>query len=201
MVSCIVIDDDQDIVNVFCDLLSIIEIDVLATANDGKDAVKLYEMHKPDIIFTDLQMPKYDGFYVVENIKEIYPDAKLVVITGNLNSQYANLFSLLHVPVINKPFEIDEIKQTLTDVFNNKDTSISPFEIKYQFKDDLNFYTCTVTYLQYRNLKKLPVIQNCEIIDPKKNLQFYHDEMQKALDLAMKNDTSHIRKLSEIVTK
>ncbi len=41
MVSCIVIDDNQDIIDVFCDLLKISEIQVVATGNDGMQTVKL----------------------------------------------------------------------------------------------------------------------------------------------------------------
>lgn len=45
MVNCVVIDDDKDIVNVFCELLNMIGLDVLATGADGLDAVKMYEKY------------------------------------------------------------------------------------------------------------------------------------------------------------
>ncbi|PIN83470.1 MAG: response regulator, partial [Nitrosopumilales archaeon CG11_big_fil_rev_8_21_14_0_20_33_24] len=66
MTSCIVVDDDRDIVNVFCDMLSMIEVNVLATASDGDQAVNMYKKYHPDIVFTDLNMPKYDGFYAIK---------------------------------------------------------------------------------------------------------------------------------------
>ena len=199
MTSCIVIDDDQDIVNVFCELMSLINVDVLATANNGKDVASLYEKHKPDIVFTDLQMPDYDGHYVVETIKDLNPDAKLVVVTGDQKAGDSDLFDLLRIPIINKPFDMHEIKQIITDVFLEENNSVAPFEIQYKFKDDINSYLCTVTYPQYRNLKVLPVIEECKIVNTKKNIKAYQDEMQKALDLVVQNDTSHIRKLSEVV--
>ena len=196
--NCIIIDDDQNIVDVFRDLLGIIDVNVLATGNDGKDAVNLYKKHNPDIVFTDLQMPEYNGYYVVEAIKDLNPDAKLVVVTGDPDAVYSNLFDLLHVPVVNKPFDIAQIKKIITDI-HSKNNSILPFEIRYKFKDDINYYSCTVTYPQYRNFKRLPIIEECEIIITQKTLQPHEDEMQRALDLVMQNDTSHIRKLSELV--
>jgi two-component system chemotaxis response regulator CheY len=196
--NCIIIDDDQNIVDVFCDLLGIIDVNVLATGNDGKDAVNLYKKHNPDIVFTDLQMPEYNGYYVVEAIKDLNPDAKLVVVTGDPDAVYSNLFDLLHVPVVNKPFDIAQIKKIITDI-PSENNSILPFEIRYKFKDDINYYSCTVTYPQYRNFKRLPIIEECEIIITQKTLQPHEDEMQRALDLVMQNDTSHIRKLSELV--
>ena len=81
MTNCIVIDDDPDIVAVFCDLLNMINLKVLATDKSGKNALKLYEEHKPDLVFTDLQMPGYDGIYVIESIKDKYPDAKIIIVT------------------------------------------------------------------------------------------------------------------------
>ena len=75
-----------------------------------------------------------------------------------------------------------------------------PFKIRYKFKEDEKSYACTVTYQQFQNFKKLPIIQECEIIKKdQKNIKDYKNEMQKALDLAVNNDTSHIRMLSEIV--
>ncbi len=61
MVNCIVIDDNQNIVNVFSDLLEISGIEVIATGTDGLKAVELYEKYNPDVIFVDLVMPRYDG--------------------------------------------------------------------------------------------------------------------------------------------
>jgi hypothetical protein len=73
-----------------------------------------------------------------------------------------------------------------------------PFKIQYKFQDEDNLHYNIVSYEQYRNFCALPIIQECKIIkgnqaSTKKNL----DEIQNALDMAFKKDTSHIRKLSE----
>lgn len=200
MVSCIVIDDDQNTVDLFCELLDIIKIDVLAKGYDGMDAVKLYEKHMPDIVFTDLLMPAYDGLYAVENIKDKNPDAQIIMVTGDINASESAILESLNVPVIDKPFDIYKIKQTVTDVFLDEYNKKSSFEIQYMFKEDDSIYSCVVTYEQYRNLKILPIIQECKIIGHGQNsLESYTERMQKALDLACKNNTTNIRKLSEIV--
>lgn len=198
MVNCILVDDDQDIVDVFSELLHMIDVDVLATCNNGKKAVELYKKHKPDLVLTDLQMPEYDGYYVVENIMDIDPNAKLIIVTGDFNARNSPLLRLLNVPIISKPFESNNVKQLITDIFLQENILPSSFEIQYKFKEDVDFYTCTVNYQQYRNFKLLPVIQECEISPIQKNTKLLHDEMENALNLAMENDVSHIRKLSEI---
>jgi len=192
-----VIDDDSDIVEVFCELLKVVDVDVLGIGYDGEDALTLYEKHKPDIVFTDLQMDRCDGYFVVETIKDVYPDAKIAVITGDLNVISSPLLNLLKVPIIKKPFETHEIKQLINDIFLTDHTIPVSFEIQYKFNNDLNVYSCTVNYQQYLNFKSLPVIQECMIVDTSKNE--HSVEMENALQLAVQNDTTSIRELSEIV--
>jgi len=198
MISCIVIDDDQDIVEVFCELLKIIKVNVLATSNNGKEAILLYEKYMPNIVFTDLEMPKYDGVYVIENIKDKNPNAKLIVVTGNITN--SGTLNSLKIPTIIKPFDVNIIKKVIEDVFTTENDLPSALKIQYKFKEEESVYSCMATYEQYRNLKKLPIIDRCEIIDNEiENKELDLNEMQKALDLAFKNDKNYIRNLSEVV--
>jgi two-component system chemotaxis response regulator CheY len=199
MVNCIVIDDEKDIVEMFCEILKIFKIEVLATGGNGKEAAELYEKYNPDIVFTDLTMPNYDGLYAVETIKDKNKDAKIIIITGNPNDEKRYFFELLKIPIISKPFDMNMLEVAIEDVFSIENTMPVSFEIKYKFKDDFDHYSCKVNYEQYRNFKKLAIIQECNIIKRNNENQESQREMQKALDLAVQNDTSHIRKLSEIV--
>ncbi len=118
MVSCIVIDDDQDVLDVFCELLSIAGVDVIDKGTDGRDAERLYEKHRPDLIFVDLLMPEYDGFYAIERIRGIDPNAKIVIVTGDLKAGESYLLDSYNVSaIIYKPFDIHMIKQVLIDIF------------------------------------------------------------------------------------
>lgn len=198
MVNCIVIDDNSDIIDIFCDYLNILKVNVLDTGNNGVDAVKLYEKYSPDIVFTDLAMPDYDGLYAVENIKDINQNAKIIVVTANSNDYDLQPFELLNIPVIFKPFDMKIIKQTIENISITDNTMPTSLTIKYKFKDDYDYYSCKVNYEQYRNFKKLDIIQECNIIKNNED-QKLQKEMEKALDLAVQNDTSHILKLSEIV--
>ncbi len=74
------------------------------------------------------------------------------------------------------------------------------FKIAYKFKDEEKWYSCSLTHNQYKNFKELPTIIDCKIIkDDQKNVQDYKEEMQEAINLAVKNNTTHIRKLSEML--
>ena len=76
-----------------------------------------------------------------------------------------------------------------------------PFKIQYKFKQDKKSYTCVLTHQQFSNFKRLPIIKECEVIKKEReNVVEYMKEMDKAFELAAKNDISHIRKLSKVVS-
>ena len=115
MISCIVIDDDINIVQVFSDILELIGLDVLAQGYDGEDAVELYVKHRPEIIFTDIMMPNTDGFYAIEKISKVNPNAKIIVVTADISSETKQRLDEFNITaVIYKPFDIQTIKQVLT---------------------------------------------------------------------------------------
>ena len=124
MVSCVVVDDDPDIVDLFCELLELARVEILAKGNNGKQAVKLYEQFQPDVIFTDLSMPKYDGIYAIENIRNQYPDSKIIVLTGDSDDVQTHLLEELKVDfVLFKPFNMHTIKESITVTLLNSSIS------------------------------------------------------------------------------
>lgn len=121
MVSAIVIDDDQYNVDLFCEFLEIISVKVLGQGNNGLQAVELYEKCKPDIVFLDLLMPDYDGFYALENIRQINPQAFIVVITAVVDkNSRQKLDESAPNQIIQKPFEPEQITEIITKFSEQK---------------------------------------------------------------------------------
>ena len=56
-------------------------ISVVAEAADGAEAVDLFARIRPDVALVDLRMPKLEGVQVVEQIRERFPDAAIVILT------------------------------------------------------------------------------------------------------------------------
>lgn len=85
----IIIDDDQ---LVAISLKTILEassdIEVVATGNDGKDAVTLYQEHKPDILLMDIQMKEMSGLDAAEIILKEDKDAKILFLTTFSDDEY-----------------------------------------------------------------------------------------------------------------
>lgn len=114
MISCIVVDDDMSTTKVFSDLLELVGLHVMGQGFSGSEAVCLYKQYRPDVIFIDLVMPKTDGFYAIEKIREIDSAAKIVAVTANLTLEAAQkLEDLKTNTIIYKPFSLSEIRHAL----------------------------------------------------------------------------------------
>ena len=98
-----------------------IDVDVLASGSDGKDAVRLYKKYRPDIVFTDILMPENDGFYALEEIRKLDPHAKVVAVTADFTNETATRLEELNISaVVYKPFDIQDIKKVLYEKYQIK---------------------------------------------------------------------------------
>lgn len=57
------------------------DMTVLGEAKDGAEAVAQFKALKPDVVLMDLQMPGMDGVAAITAIREISPNARIVVLT------------------------------------------------------------------------------------------------------------------------
>src|ERR1700712_3956486 len=58
------------------------DIEVVATAAGGREAIALAAAHHPDVVLMDLAMPDLDGIAATREIREAVPDVKVVVLTS-----------------------------------------------------------------------------------------------------------------------
>jgi two-component system, LytTR family, response regulator len=90
-------------------------VEVVAECGDGFDAVKSIGELKPDLVLLDVQMPKLDGFEVLELIQPSIPSGSPpAVIFVTAYDQYAmRAFEANAVDYLLKPFRLDRFKQAL----------------------------------------------------------------------------------------
>ncbi len=111
-ITAIVIDDDKDTVKVFSEYLQIMGIRVVGKGYDGQDAIDMYKKFSPDVAFLDIMMDKYDGIYGLEKIKEIQPDAIVIMVTADLTRETEEKVTRLGASaIIYKPYDIDRVVQ------------------------------------------------------------------------------------------
>ena len=115
--SVIVIDDDPDIREISSEFLRLKDIDVLATGNNGKDSVELYQKYRPDVVLMNLTMPNFDGFYGLENISKIDYNAKVAIhIESNEHDKINRLIAMGVFAIIEKPHGITDLVKILHEL-------------------------------------------------------------------------------------
>ncbi|KGX85801.1 response regulator transcription factor [Pontibacillus marinus] len=81
--------DDHEMVRIGVSayLSSQSDIEVIAEADDGQEAIDLALEHKPDIILMDLVMDHMDGIEATKEIVQKWPEAKIIVVTSFLDDE------------------------------------------------------------------------------------------------------------------
>jgi len=110
MIRAVVVDDDKDTVALFSEIMQSNDIQVVGKGYNGQEAAFLYQKLKPDVIFLDVIMPVYDGIYGITKIREMNPDAVVIITTNQMtiNAQIA-LNKLRPSAVIKEPIDVNEI--------------------------------------------------------------------------------------------
>ena len=111
MKKAIIIDDEplaRSIVKAY--LNNYEDIEVVAECNNGFEGVKSIEEHQPDLLFLDIQMPKINGFEMLELL-----DRDVSVIFTTAFDEYAiNAFEASAVDYLLKPFTQERFDKSIT---------------------------------------------------------------------------------------
>ena len=70
------------------------EIEIIAEAESGREAVSLARSLRPDIILMDIQMPDLNGIEATKQIKKLAPETAVLALTMHEDEQY--FFEMLH---------------------------------------------------------------------------------------------------------
>lgn len=144
-ITAIVVDDDEDIVAVFCEYLETIGVKVVGKGRNGKKAVELYQQQDPDVVFLDLIMPEYDGFYALENIRKINPHSRIVIVTAHMTeSNVTKMNAFNPTKIFFKPFDLDQVKK-LVDTLKERTTIVKPDK----------YHNALISFVIYDTLKKM----------------------------------------------
>lgn len=95
-------------------------IEIIGEASNGQQAYELCQQLQPDILFTDIRMPKMDGFEVAMKLKDQGLPIKIIIISGIQDFNYAK--TALNIDAegyILKPVDIDELLSVIKKVVNN----------------------------------------------------------------------------------
>jgi len=85
------------------------EVQVVAECNDGFEGLKAIQLHEPDLIFLDIQMPKINGFEMLELLDQVPP-----VIFATAFDEYAiKAFETFSIDYLLKPIKEERLEQSI----------------------------------------------------------------------------------------
>ena len=88
---------------------------VVGHATDGLEALKAFQSSPPDLVCMDVLMPNLDGVQALRMIRQIKPDARVVMISsvGGVADKLAECLKAGATNVISKPFDPAKVLQVL----------------------------------------------------------------------------------------
>jgi two-component system LytT family response regulator len=110
MIRVIIIDDEplaRSIVKKYISAFP--EIEILEECNDGFEGAKAISQHKPDLVFLDIQMPKINGFEMLE----IIDHAPSVIFTTAFDEFAIRAFEKNAIDYLLKPFSKERFDQSI----------------------------------------------------------------------------------------
>ncbi len=106
----LVVDDDKDVREVLRDFFKIEGFEVYE-AYDGEKALQMIQERPFDVVLTDIRMPARDGLSLLREIKQIRPEATVLMITAYPSP--ANTVKALEFGCdgyVSKPFGLERLK-------------------------------------------------------------------------------------------
>lgn len=89
-------------------------MEVVGTAEDGKQALERFAELRPDLLLCDVRMPHMDGLELARRLKEQGPDCKIIFLSGYSDVEYLkSAIKLQAVDYVEKPVQLPELEELL----------------------------------------------------------------------------------------
>lgn len=87
---------------------------VLYTASNGEEGLELFKQHEPDIIITDIEMPKLDGLKMAKEIRKLSLSTQIIIISAYKKPEYLmEAVNLQLTQYLIKPLSLHKITDAL----------------------------------------------------------------------------------------
>ena len=107
---CLFVDDDMFIVDAMERFLKTV-FDSYIIGINGIDGLEKFKNFQPDVVITDISMPKMDGIEMAKNILKLNPNQKIIFITGHSDLSAKDIG--IECDLIYKPMNINTLVKTL----------------------------------------------------------------------------------------
>ena len=115
----LLIEDDREIASTIHGVLEAAGYRVVSAVN-GVEGQRLVEQQSPDLVITDMMMPKMGGFPILEFLKAIDDPPKVIMITANEGGRHKAYAEMLGVDdYLRKPFAMDVLIESIERILGS----------------------------------------------------------------------------------
>ena len=119
MARILLIDDDEQVLDMLYESLTREGYDVLRASN-GEQGLRLYRQEPVDLIITDIIMPEKEGLETIIELRQDFPDVKIIAISGGGRigtKDYLHLAKIFGVQrTFTKPVAREQLLDAITEL-------------------------------------------------------------------------------------
>jgi two-component system chemotaxis response regulator CheY len=94
-------------------------VEIVGTAENGREAIKVFAETEPDLLTMDIMMPKLNGIEALSAIKERSPETTIVMVTSVSQTEKMRQAAKAGADgYVTKPFEAEELTTELADALD-----------------------------------------------------------------------------------
>ncbi|GGH18449.1 response regulator transcription factor [Sphingobacterium alkalisoli] len=203
MIDILFVEDEEKMAQIVSDVLRAKDFNV-RYCKDGQQAWEAFFLAKPDIVVTDVMMPRMDGFTLASKIREVDSAIPLIFLTARTAEEdVLKGFDMGGNDYLRKPFSIDELIARINSL-NRMRNKYNPNERiiigKYELNPIKHMLRCgdeciTLSFRESELLKRLYERRNTVIHRKEILFEFWHGNQfsGRSLDVFVSRLRKHLK--------
>ncbi len=113
----LIADDDRLVCEMLKEYVLACGHEVVDTISGGGiTVIQSYGRYLPDVVLLDILMPRLNGFTVCHNVLSRYPNAKVILMSGQVERNHLSVTQSGAVAYLQKPFLLEELQTVLASI-------------------------------------------------------------------------------------
>jgi DNA-binding response OmpR family regulator len=114
-ISILIVEDEPNLLDRLVQYLDIF-CDTIYQASNGREALEIYKKNLPNILLTDINMPKLTGVELIEDIRSIKHNCEIIVLSAHTNTEdFLRVIPLNLASYLIKPLQMGELKKVIVE--------------------------------------------------------------------------------------
>lgn len=115
----LLVDDHQEMRNFLKGFLEDWPLHILEASN-GEEALEIIKKESVDFVMSDLQMPRGDGWWLLEEVKKMRKDLPVIILSADITFDPTSILYKGADYFIRKPFKLAEMSQLIDKMINKE---------------------------------------------------------------------------------